>query len=54
MNDPDKSKRLKQVFVVTKIVQGTVYYRPDYGTDGLGTPVCCQVEKFAQYVSEVV
>ena len=41
-----------QLYQVTKIAAGTVYYRPviDYGTrETLGSPDCCPVEQFPRW-----
>lgn len=46
-----------QLFVVTKISSGTVYYRPvyDYGTHKtLGAPGCCPAEQFNKWCKEIV
>lgn len=41
-----------QLFEVTKISLGTVYYRPVYDMgerETLGSPGCCEVENFPRY-----
>jgi hypothetical protein len=42
--------REPQPHVVTRIARGTVYYRAVDSDGSLGSPYCCPVEKFAQYV----
>jgi hypothetical protein len=44
-----------QLFEVTKIARGIVYYRAVYDLDGRetkGAPACCPCEDFRRYVKE--
>lgn len=46
-----------QLFVVTKISQGTAYYRPVYDLGSgefFGSPGCCPVEQFSRWVKSLV
>jgi hypothetical protein len=41
-----------QLYEVSRIARGTVYYRPVYA-DGLGKPDCCLSDDFERYCKEV-
>ena len=40
----------KQLYEVSKIARGTVYYRPVYSNGQLGKPDCCELENFDKWM----
>lgn len=45
-----------QQYEVTRVAQGTAYFRPVYdygGREELGAPSCCPVEQFGKWVKRV-
>lgn len=45
--------KTNQLFKITRIAQGIVYYRPVYSSGKIGKPNCCEIADFSNYFLEL-